>query len=166
VVLDVITVWEQFSVPHKLTKFFHSEFSKAPVFGGVDLLSAGELHFGPSERFESVGFVGFFAPDGHERVADFDSGDEAVGFTISTSHTSLEPISTSAGQHFINPSNVIRMSSNPQMKRLFTALFAIYLLAEILAASRASEPICSSSSETITIWIGKDMTSALLLPKS
>ena len=81
-VLHVVTIREQLTVPHKLTKFFHPKFSETPVFGLVDLLSARELHFGPSERFESVGFVGFFASDGHKRVTDLDSGDEAVGFTM------------------------------------------------------------------------------------
>merc|ERR1712004_200610 len=61
---------------------------------------------------------------------------------------------------------MIGMATNSQWKASLPTVLAMYLLAEIRAASRASEPICSYSSDTITTCSGKAMTEAFLLPRS
>ena len=51
-------------------------------------------------------------------------------------------------------------------KESFPAILVMYLLAQILAASKASEEICSASLETKWMQRGKASALALLCPRS
>lgn len=75
------------------------ELGEAELLGEEDLLSAGELELGSSESFASGGLVVVSDSDGHQRLSNSNSGDETLGLSVSTSHTSLESISSSARQH-------------------------------------------------------------------
>merc|ERR1719367_1893361 len=115
-VLDVVAVGEELAVPHELAELLLGELGEAPVLGDVDLLAAGELHLGSPESLDGVVLVGLFAPDGHQGVADLDTGDEAVGLAVSAPHSGLEPISTGAGKHLVNPGDVVRVSPDPKVE--------------------------------------------------
>merc|ERR1719493_150891 len=106
-VLATVSVWEDFAGSHEFTKLFGGEFGETPVLGSVDLLSAWELHFGSSKSFVGVVVVSFFGSNREDWISDVDSGNETVGFTVGTSHTGLEPIGTSTGQHFVDSGDVV-----------------------------------------------------------
>ena len=53
------------------------------------------------------------SPDGDEDLTNLDSSGGAVSLSKGASHSSLEPISSSTGQHFVDPKHVERMDANP-----------------------------------------------------
>lgn len=82
-----------------LLEDFPVELGETELLGLEDLLSARELEFGSSKSFSGSSLVVVSDSDGHQRLSNSDSSDETLGLTVSTSHTSLESISSSARQH-------------------------------------------------------------------
>jgi len=79
---------------------------EAPSLGHVNLLSAGKLELGTSQSLNNVILKLVVASDREQDLSDTDTGTGSMGLTESTSHSSLEPISSSTGQHFIDSQNV------------------------------------------------------------
>ena len=52
-------------------------------------------------------------PHGQKNLSNPHPSCGAVGFAIGTPHSGLEPISSSTGQHFVDPKHVERMDTNP-----------------------------------------------------
>ena len=54
--------------------------------------------------------------DGHEDLADVDTGDEAVRLSESTTHSGLQPIGTSARQHLVDTDDVVGVDTDTEME--------------------------------------------------
>ena len=52
-------------------------------------------------------------PDRDENLSNLDPGSGAMSLAEGASHSSLEPISSGTGQHFVDPQHVERMDSDP-----------------------------------------------------
>merc|ERR550534_484039 len=52
-----------------------------------------------------------------------------MGLAIGTPHSSLEPISSSTGQHFVDPQHVERMDSHPDVEAFLAAVLDKVLIA-------------------------------------
>jgi hypothetical protein len=74
------------------------------------------LVLGSSERLKSVGAERILCADGQNDLADVDAGNESVGLSESTTHTSLKPISSSARQHLVDADDVIRVGADAEME--------------------------------------------------
>jgi len=96
------------------------DICKAPLLGDNDLLTAGELVTSTTESLLDNGGVGVFASYGQEDLADVDTGDGAVGFSPSTTHTGLKPISTGTGQHLVDSDDVEGMYSDPHVEGILS----------------------------------------------
>jgi len=96
------------------------ELGETELLGKEDLLSAGELELRSSESFAGSGFVLVFDSDGHEWLSNSNTSDETLGFTVGTSHTSLESISSSARQHLVDSDDVEWMDSHTEMESILT----------------------------------------------
>lgn len=102
-------------------------------------------------------------------LADVDTGDKAVGLAESTTHTGLKSIGTSARQHLVDTDDVVGVGADAEVETFLTgglhhvpfecvsmgvdvllldSSVNTHLLAQIRAASRASEETCSYSLET------------------
>merc|ERR1719419_2041847 len=123
----------------------------------VDLLAARELELAPSESLDHLGLELVMASDRDEDLSDPDPGRGAVSLPVGSSHSCLEPISLSTWKGC-----TLILMWNPSLPQFLTR----YLLQQILAASRASEDSCSSSSETRCTERGNSSTPAFFLPKS
>ena len=95
--------------------------SETPGTGDVDLLTSRELELGTTESFDSVGDVLLEGTDGHEDLADVDTGDETIRLTEGTTHTSLETIGSGAGQHLVDTENVEGVGTDAQVETILTA---------------------------------------------
>jgi hypothetical protein len=136
--------------------------------------------------------------DTQDDLANVDTGNSSVGLTPSTTHSSLESISTSARQHLVDTDNVVWVSADTEMEtflsgnlgqipviivlasvkcNLFGHVFlaeafplvhrgVTHLLAQIRAASKASELNCSYSLETKWMQRGNSSTFARFRPRS
>ena len=87
------------------------------------LLAPWKLEFGSSQSFDSSCFVVVLASDRYEGLPNMHTRNGTLGFTESTSHSSLKPIGSSTRQHFINTDNVERVNSHTNMKCVFTSNF-------------------------------------------
>jgi hypothetical protein len=54
------------------------------------------------QSLEGVGAEGVLCPEGHKDLANVHTSDKTVGLAESTTHTGLEPISSSARQHLVD----------------------------------------------------------------
>jgi len=91
---------------------------ESPLLRDDDLLASWELVAGTTEGLLDDGCVGVFAADREDDLADVDTGDGAVRLAPCTTHTSLEPIGSSTGQHLVDPYDMEGVHTDPQMERI------------------------------------------------
>lgn len=73
------------------------------------LLPSRELKLGSPQGFNSRSLVSILGPHRHDDLANLDTCHSALGFTKSTTHTSLEP---EIKQHLINECRCVKMALN------------------------------------------------------
>lgn len=112
--VDTITV-EETSL-HLLLEIRHNVWGETEFTGDEDLLTASELETGSVHSLLSELQVLWLGSKGHKDLIDSDTGGLDVWLTESTSHTLLESISTSAGQHLVDTDGVPWMWSNSKME--------------------------------------------------
>ena len=61
-------------------------------------------------------------PHGDENLANLDSGGGAVSLAEGASHSSLEPISSGTGQHFVDPQHVEGVDTDPDVESILAAV--------------------------------------------
>jgi hypothetical protein len=88
---------------------------EAPLLGDNDLLATRELVTSPTESLLDHQSVVVLATDGHDDLADVHASDSAIGLAPSTTHTGLQTIGTSAGQHLVDTDDVEGVDTDPQM---------------------------------------------------
>ena len=120
--LKTNTVTVQETVCHLSLEFSHGVGGETEFTGDENLLTAGEL-----ETSSVHGFIGVFnelglGSHGDEDLVDRNTGSLDVGLTEGTSHTLLESISTSAGQHLVDTNGVPGVRSDTQMETVFSSV--------------------------------------------
>merc|ERR1719174_1129572 len=84
----------------------------------MDLLAARDLALRTAQGLASgVALVGT-GSDRQEDLTDVHTGDRAVGLAPRTTHTGLETICTSAGQHLVDTHDVERVRANAEVERI------------------------------------------------
>jgi hypothetical protein len=187
--LNVGTILAELALLAELEVVLAADGSETPVLGDNDLLATGELVHRAAEGLESGSTVGVTGADGQNDLANVHTGDETLGLTEGTTHTGLQTIGTSARQHLVDTDDVEGVHTDAQVETFLTgdlhkvpvqsykiasmdvgkvleANRKTYLLAQIRAASRASEDSCSYSLETKWMQVGKSSTLAFLRPRS
>jgi hypothetical protein len=131
--LDVGTVDPDLALLALLDVLLALEGSETPVLGDDDLLATGELLelvqsqteisgdisylvLATPQGLEGGGAVRVTGSDGHEDLADVDTGDKAVGLSESTTHSGLQPIGTSARQHLVDTDDVVGVDTDAEME--------------------------------------------------
>lgn len=61
--------------------------------------------------------------DGHDDLANVNSGYCALGLSKSTPHTCLQPVSTSTGQHLVDSDDMEGVEPHSDMKAIFATAF-------------------------------------------
>lgn len=56
-------------------------------------------------------------------MANVDAGDGTVGFPPCSTHARLKPISASAGQHFVDAHDVVRVGADPKVETFLASDF-------------------------------------------
>lgn len=93
---------------------------EAPLLADNDLLATGELVSRSSESLQHDGTVVLSGSDGQEDLADVNTSDSVVWLTVGTTHTSLQPIGTSAGQHLVDTDDVEGVNSDSEVEGVLT----------------------------------------------
>merc|ERR1712062_949503 len=95
----------------------------APVWMPSSKTSRSNLvrpNFLDLKSFSGSSLVVVSDSDGHQRLSNSDSSDETLGLTVSTSHTSLESISSSARQHLVDSNDVEGVDSDTDVEGILT----------------------------------------------
>lgn len=147
----------------------------------------------PLSGIESVGvrLTIVTSPHGKQNLANIHTSNGSVGLAPRTTHPSLQSIGTGTRQHLVDADDVVRVGADTEMETFLAGDFdkiserakavrsywcewggrcvgrlETYLLAQIRAASRASEDSCSYSLETMWTQRGNSSTLARLRPRS
>jgi len=84
-------------------------------------LASGELELSSAEGLHGVWAGSVLASDGDDRLTDLDTGDKTLWFTVCTSHTSLESISSGTRQHLVDTHNMEGVASDSHVESILTA---------------------------------------------
>jgi len=106
VILDADAVGRQMERLAHAVVILARPTGEAPFARDDQLLTTRELEFGSPECLDDMGLVGILATDADHGLSDVDTSDQTLGFAESSSHSSLEPISSSARQHFVDADDV------------------------------------------------------------
>ncbi|KAF4362892.1 hypothetical protein G4B88_014229 [Cannabis sativa] len=102
----------------RLSESRNKEAAVVPGFGEEGF--AMELELSTAEGLLSMMAVAVLATNGEKDLTNADSGTHALRFPESTSHSCLEPISSSARKHLVNTQNMERVHPHPQMESIFS----------------------------------------------
>ncbi len=100
----------------------HNMVSEAELTGHEHSLATGELELGAFEGHFSVLDVLGLDSHGHEDGADGDAGSLDVRLTEGATHTLLESISTSAGEHLVDADGVPGVDTDSQVELILAGL--------------------------------------------
>jgi len=92
---------------------------ETPLLGDNDLLATGEFVAGTAQSLLDDGTVVVLAADGHDNLANVHAGDGSVGLSPGTSHTSLESISSSTGQHLVDADDMEGVDADTHVEGVF-----------------------------------------------
>merc|ERR1719186_868413 len=132
-VLHVDTVGLETAVSPHLGVLVAVPLGEAKLLADEDLLPARELELAPPQGFNDLVLELVVAPDREKDLSNPDPSCGSVGLAISTPHSSLEPISSSTGQHFVDPQHVERMDSHSDVEA-----FLATVLHKVLVAANPS----------------------------
>lgn len=83
-------------------------------------MATSELVTRAAESLENNGLVAVTGADREQDLANVDTGNGVVGLTVSTTHTGLEPIGTSARKHLVDTDNVEGVDTHTKVERVLT----------------------------------------------
>lgn len=192
--LNICTINQDSAFLLQLDVLIPLQRRETPILADDDLLATWEFVHRSSKSFDSRSTVRITSSDGEQDLTNIDTSDRSIWLSPRTTHPSLQSIGPSAGQHLVDSDNVIWVSANSEMEAFFTSNFdqipaeqvesallqnqyairlwhppgmnSTDLLAQIRAASRASELSCSYSFETMCMQRGNSSTLARLRPRS
>lgn len=120
-ILDVATIRDDTTRGTGLLVLGTGKLGEAPLVRDEQLLATRELVLGTAESLNDNSLVGILGTDGNQGLANGNTGNGTIRLTESTSHTSLQTIGTSAGQHLVDTQDVERMDTNAKMEGVLTA---------------------------------------------
>lgn len=110
---------------------FTIPLGESPLSGGDDDLTSWELELGTTEGLNCVLDVlkiiskhrsvvhstySFLDSHGEENVTNVDTGDQSLWLSVSSTHSSLETISSGTGKHFVDTGNVEWVLAHTEME--------------------------------------------------
>lgn len=94
----------------------------------MDLLAARELELGSTKSLNHMFLILQLSADGHDDLANMNPGHCALGLPKGTTHTCLEPVSPSTGQHLVDSDDMKRVKPHSNMKAILaTTLYHVFV---------------------------------------
>jgi len=123
VILDTDAVGRQMERLAHAVVILPRPTGEAPFARNDQLLTTRELEFGSPERLDDMGLMRILATDADHGLSDVDTSDQTLGFAESSSHSSLEPISSGARQHFVDADDVEGVNADAHVERVLAHKF-------------------------------------------
>jgi len=108
-----------------------------PFPANNNLLTTREFELGTAKSLLCMVAVAVLAADREEDLPDCHSSTSTLWLSKSTSHSSLEPISSGTWKHLVDPKNMERVHSDPQVESILSSK-----LCHVLVASNAGSFQC------------------------
>jgi hypothetical protein len=119
--LNVNTLVDDATLLLELEVLLATKIGQTPLLGHNDVLLSGELELSTTEALNHTGNVLLTATDSHKDLTNVNASGNTGGLTESTTHTGLQTIGTSAGQHLVDAENVEGMDTHAQMEAVLTS---------------------------------------------
>ncbi|KAI5405308.1 hypothetical protein KIW84_052183, partial [Lathyrus oleraceus] len=100
-----------------------------PLPADDDLLTTRELELSTTECLLCMMAIVVLASDGKKHLTNSNPSTCSKWLSKSSSHTSLKPISSSTREHLVDPKNMERMHSDPQVECILSGKFRHVLVA-------------------------------------
>merc|ERR1712168_506073 len=147
VVLNIGSIGFDRSISSSFNILLSVPSSESPFLRSEDLLATRELELGTSQSFDGSWFVVVFASNRHQGLANVDTSNGSLGFSIGTSHSSLEPISSGTRQHFVDTDDMEGMDTHTNVEGILACN-----LGHVLVGTNTSS--LQSFSRQLLIFIG------------
>jgi len=121
----------------ELGVLFASEASETPLLGHDDLLAAGELVLGTTERLHHVIGGGVLGANGEDDLANLHTSNETSRLTECTTHSGLQAISTCARKHLIDAKDVVWVNADAHVERVLATKLGDVLVARDAASLKS-----------------------------
>lgn len=118
--LNVSSAVEKATLFSELDVLLALEVGETPLLGDDDTLLTSELELGTTETLNHTGNVLLSATNGHKDLTNVDTSGNTDGLTEGTTHTGLETIRTSTGQHLVDTKNVEGVDTHTEMETILT----------------------------------------------
>jgi len=118
--LDVCAVRNNQFLLLQSSVLFTVNVGESPLLRNDDLLSSGELVSCPPECLHDSRGVRVFRADRQDNLTNVHTGDSAVRLAPRSSHTSLQPIRSSAGQHLVDANDVEGVDADTHVEGVFS----------------------------------------------
>merc|ERR1719320_749961 len=128
-VLHVHTVQLQPAVFPHLIILISIPLGESPLLADEDLLASRELELGAPESLDAFSLELVVRSDRDEDLTDPDPGSSSMSLAKSSSHSSLEPISSCARQHFVDPEHMEGVHADPDVELVLAAVLHKVLVA-------------------------------------
>jgi len=126
--LEVNTIADEQALLLELLDLLRSEVGETPLLGEENVLATRELVGSTAESLTSLSLEHVLGSDGEKDLVNVDTSDETLGLTVSTTHTSLKTIGTSAGKHAVNTDDVVGVDTDTEVEVLTTSVLAHVLV--------------------------------------
>ena len=120
--LDTNTVTLDFTLLLEAVEIRHNVLGESVLTGNEDSLATGELETSSVKGLSGVFNEVRFGSNGDENLIDGDTSSLDVGFTEGLTHTLLESISTSAGEHLVDADGVPGVDTDSQVELILAGL--------------------------------------------
>ena len=121
--LNVCTIHQNPAFLLQFDVFIPLQRCESPILADNDLLAAWKLVRRSSQSFNSRSAMRITSSDGEEDLTDVDTSDSSVRLSPRATHTSLQSIGTSAGQHLVDSYDMVGVSANTEMKAFLSGNF-------------------------------------------
>ena len=123
--LNVATISNNLTRIQQVHEFVTHVLGETPTLRDNDLLVTRELSTSSSEGFDGSFSLAIGGSDGVDDISTSDTSAKTIRLTVSTTHTSLQSISTSAGQHLVDTQDVERVSSDSHVEGVLAELLEV-----------------------------------------
>lgn len=100
-----------------------------PLSADNDFLTTRELEFGTAQSFLCMMAIAILATNRQKNLANAHPCTSSQRLSKCTSHSSLQPISSSTWKHFVDAQNMERMHPHSQMERILSSILSHVLVA-------------------------------------
>jgi len=117
-VLNADSIWHQSAIGSHRLVLLPFPLREAPLATDVNLLTTGELELGSPESLDNLILVYILGADRQDDLSNVNACHGSQRLAIGPTHSSLEPIGPSAGQHLVDADDMEGVQANSHVESI------------------------------------------------